>query len=258
MITGASTACLYPMETEKSLKVLLEQGYRCFEVFINSFSEMERPFLSELKAMGEHYGAKFVSVHPFTSMYEKSLLFGSYPRRTEDGFAFYMKYMEAAAFLGAKHVVIHGIGGHLEPKAYWERFGELYRRAASTGARPAQENVRWFPEADPAFMKGMREYLGDDCGFVLDVKQCRVTGYPIEDMIEAMGDKLKHVHLSDARGEKTCLLPGAGDFDMEGFRRQLERAGFDGSIVTEVYREVFGELDELGQSRAALEKAFLC
>ena len=101
MQTGISTACLYPMETEKSLEILLKQGYRCFEVFLNSAREMEKPFLRELKAMGSCYGASFVSVHPFTAAMESMLLFGDYPRRTEEGMDFYLRYAEAAAYLGA-------------------------------------------------------------------------------------------------------------------------------------------------------------
>lgn len=261
MTPGVSTACLYPLETEKALALLLEQGYRCFEVFLNSFREMERPFLRELKAMGDHYGAQFVSVHPFTAAMESPLLFQTYPRRTEEGFAIYLKYLEAAAFLGAKYVVIHGAPRQnkwLEDEAYWERFGELYRQAASTGARPAQENVRTYKSLDPAFLRGMREYLGEDCAFVLDVKQCRITGFSPEEVGRAMGDRLVHVHLSDCRGEELCLLPGAGCFDLPAFRRQLESWGYDGAIVTEVYRTSFGEVDELEKARLVVEKAFLC
>ncbi len=261
MTPGVSTACLYPLETEKALRVLLEQGYRCFEVFLNSFGEMERPFLAELKAMGDAYGARFVSVHPFTAVMESPLLFQTYPRRTEEGFRLYLKFLEAAAFLGAKYVVIHGAPQRsqwLEDEAYWERFGELTRRGRDTGARPAQENVRTYKSLDPAFLRGMREYLGDDCAFVLDVKQCRITGQPIEAVSAAMGDKLCHVHLSSCQGEKLCLLPGEGDFDLVAFRRHLEGMGYTGAVITEVYRESFGQAEELGKSRLAVEKAFLC
>lgn len=31
--TGISTACLYPLETEKALELLLEEGFRHFEIF---------------------------------------------------------------------------------------------------------------------------------------------------------------------------------------------------------------------------------
>lgn len=260
METGISTACLYPMETEKALELLLQLGYRCFEVFFNSFREIERPFLRELKAMARHYGARFVSVHPFTAAAESPLLFQTYERRTEEGFQLYLKYMEAAAFLGAGYVVIHGSPQRsmwLDDEAYWERFGKLYRWAAPTGARPAQENVRTYKSLDPAFLKGMREYLGEDCAFVLDVKQCRITGQAIETVAAAMGGKLCHVHLSDCRGGEPCLLPGAGEFSLAGFRQLLEGMGYRGAVITEVYRSGFQGYDELEKSRNVMENIFL-
>ena len=100
--------------------------------------------------------------------------------------------------------------------------------------------------------------MGEDCAFVLDVKQCRLSGFSIEDVAGAMGDRLCHVHLSGCREGEACLLPGAGDFDLAGFRRLLERAGYQGAVVTEVYRSGFGEPGELEKSRAVLEKAFGC
>ena len=107
MLTGASTACLYPMETERSLELLLELGCRRFEVFLNCGEELRPPFLRELKRRAVAYGAAFTSVHPFTSAMESSLLFGDYPRRTREAFDLYRRYMAAAAYLGGRWVVIH-------------------------------------------------------------------------------------------------------------------------------------------------------
>ena len=97
MNTGISTACLYPMETERALQTLLDLGYRRFEVFLNCMEELQPPFLRELKHRADAVGAEFVSVHPFTSAVESSLLFGDYPRRTKEAFDFYRRYFAAAA-----------------------------------------------------------------------------------------------------------------------------------------------------------------
>lgn len=254
--TGISTACLYPMETEESLALLLSLGYRRFEVFLNAFSELEKPFLTKLRSMAEAYGAVFCSVHPLTSSIETLLLFGDYPRRTEEGFRLYAKYAEAAAFLGGKYVVIHGQRrgtGTLSDREYWERFGELSRFSSQTGAIPAQENVRDHRSCDPAFLRGMREYLKEDVSFVLDVKQCRMSNCAVEETAAAMGDRLCHVHLSDSDRERPCLLPGMGKFDLPRFCLLLERMDFHGAIITEVYRRNFGEPRELEAARNYLE-----
>ena len=259
METGISTACLYPMETERALDLLLGLGFRRFEVFLNCESELQRPFLRELKARAHEYGAVFTSVHPFTSAMESSLLFGNYPRRTAEAFAFYRRYCEAAAYLGGKYVVIHGQPqghGKLPDEGYWQRFGELYRIGYEEGAFPAQENVRQHRGAAPAFIAGMRQYLGEDCAFVLDVKQCRMAGVEIGDMARAMGPRLLHVHLSDGAPGRPCLLPGAGEMELTPFRRLLEGLGFGGVVVTEVYRDSFSQVEELANSLSYTKKAF--
>lgn len=251
METGISTACLYPMETETALEHLLELGFRRFEVFLNCMEELEMPFLRELKRRADAYGATFVSIHPFTSAIESTLLFGNYPRRTREGRDFYRRYLAAAAYLGGKYVVIHGQpAGHgsLSDQGYWQRFGELYRLGQEEGAWPAQENVRRHRAADPAFLRGMRQYLGEDCAFVLDVKQCELSGFPLEETRVAMGNRLVHVHLSDHTGEESCLLPGKGSFDMVNLLKKLQAQGFSGTLVTEVYRRNFGEEQELQDS----------
>ena len=259
MKTGVSTACLYPLEPERSLDLLLQLGYRRFEVFPNCMEELSPAYLRDLKSRADAYGAEFVSLHPFTSAMESSLLFGDYPRRTREAFDFYRRYMAAAAYLGAKYVVIHGQPqghGKLPDEGYWQRFGELYRIGYEEGAFPAQENVRQHRGAVPAFIAGMRQYLGEDCAFVLDVKQCRMMGHPVEEVARAMGDRLCHVHLSDCREGRPCLLPGAGAFDLAGFRALLEEFHYQGAVITEVYRDNFGGTEELEQARQAVEEAF--
>ena len=77
MKIGVSTACMYPMETEKSLEMLLSMGVRTFEVFLNTFSEMEESFIQGLKRQIDAAGARIVSVHPFTCSFEKyAVLYG--------------------------------------------------------------------------------------------------------------------------------------------------------------------------------------
>ena len=47
---GASTANLYPLETERALDCLLELGFRELEVFLNTESEAEETFIRRLRA----------------------------------------------------------------------------------------------------------------------------------------------------------------------------------------------------------------
>ena len=52
MKTGVSTACLYPLEPERSLDLLLQLGYRRFEVFPNCMEELSPAYLRDLKGPG--------------------------------------------------------------------------------------------------------------------------------------------------------------------------------------------------------------
>ncbi len=54
MKLGASTACFYPLETEKALLKVTELGYKYAEVFMNAPSELEEPFLKQLNTIAKN------------------------------------------------------------------------------------------------------------------------------------------------------------------------------------------------------------
>ena len=79
MHLGLSTACLYPMATEESLSRLLGRGFRLFEIFINTASELEEGYYQkELCSRLKQAGALVTSIHPFTSAFENMLLFSNH------------------------------------------------------------------------------------------------------------------------------------------------------------------------------------
>ena len=108
MMIGASTANLYPMLTEEALDTLLGLGFRSLEVFLNTESEIAPGFLRLLRDKADAAGARIVSVHPFISGLEPYLLFSAYERRFRDGLDLYARIFEAAAFLRAELVIMHG------------------------------------------------------------------------------------------------------------------------------------------------------
>lgn len=73
MKLGASTACFYPLETEKALLKVTELGYKYAEVFMNAPSELEEPFLKQLNTIAKDGGTDIVSVHPFSSFMESTV-----------------------------------------------------------------------------------------------------------------------------------------------------------------------------------------
>ena len=83
MKVGISTACLYPMETKLALQTLLEKGFRHFEIFFNTYREIQPDYVRTLKSLLDEYGASVKSIHPFTSGFEGMLLFSNYETRTQ-------------------------------------------------------------------------------------------------------------------------------------------------------------------------------
>lgn len=256
MEIGASSACFYPLETEKSLLHIAELGFRHCEIFINSPSELSRSFISEIKTIKDAYGMDIVSLHPYGSFAEGYNFFSGYYRRFQDGVEDYKRYFDAAHNLGARYIVMHGARKRIDisMQEYAERFGKLNSVAQSFGCNIAHENVVKFVSAYPEFMAYLKKHLGDDFKMVLDVKQARRAGVDVNDFIDTMGKSIAHVHLSDFSAERDCIPPSEqGLFDFEGLFRSLHKAGYDGRYIIELYSNGFLKRKEIKQSALYLE-----
>lgn len=250
MYCAISTACLYPLETEKSLKILLKQGFRNFEFFLNCESEFSDGFISELISMLDGYGAKACSVHLFMSGLEPYMFFSDYMRRFNDGVAQYRRYFSKAAKLGAKVVVFHGDrrDGRISIEKFCERFGILSEAAAGEGVTLAQENVARCRSATIENILAMKRILGDRIKFVLDVKQALRAGESPICMCDAMGESIALIHLSDNKSGHDCLLPGTGTFDIANLCGRLAEKSYDGPLVIEVYNNAYKNYGDLAKS----------
>lgn len=256
MYCAISTACLYPLETEKSLKILLEQGFRNFEFFLNCESEFSDEFLSMLTSMLDAYNAKVCSVHLFMSGLEPYIFFSDYMRRFNDGVDQYRRYFSKAAKIGASVVVFHGDrrDGKLSIEKFCERFKVLSEAASGEGVTLAQENVARCRSATIENVLAMKRILGDKIKFVLDVKQAIRAGESPVEMCGAMGKNIALVHLSDSTPEHDCLLPGMGTFDIGELRGCLAQNSYDGPLVIEVYSNACKNYDELAKTSGYMAK----
>lgn len=246
MYPGISTACLYPMETEKALRMLAEKGVEAAEVFINSQSELAPGYLRELRRVADSFGMRLLSLHPFTSGMEPMLFFSTYHRRFEDGRNFYRTYYQAASILGADIVVFHGniVQFRMELGEYFDRFGVLMEDARKEGCLLCHENVSRCTGRSPLFFREMAKQL-PDARFVFDVKQAVRAGEDVFEFVEEMGERIAHVHISDHTPQEDCLPIGKGVFHIQEFLSYLGSIGFSGGVIVELYRENFGEFVEL-------------
>lgn len=254
---GASTACFYPLETEKALKKVVDLGFKNTEIFMNAMSELDEPFVKELSAIADERSVNIVSVHPFSSFLESSCIFTDYKRRFDDFIGIYDKTCHAAAMLGARYVVIHGAVAKpkipIPDERYFERFSRLVEIGRREGVTVCQENVNRFKSQSIDFCKKMRQNLGSDFNMVFDIKQTVRASQDTFDFLNEFKNEIKHVHISDNARYGDCLPPGKGDFDFKRLKSILDSVNYDGSYVIEIYSGSLDVAKELKESKVYLE-----
>ncbi|MBR5826135.1 MAG: sugar phosphate isomerase/epimerase [Clostridia bacterium] len=257
MNIGASSACFYPLETEKSFRKICEMGFSHSEIFFNSHSELNPDFLKEIIRTKNHYGVTVTSLHPYRSFSEGYDFFSEYKRRFYDAMEDYKKYFSAAAELGARYIVMHGSKGKREIslEEYAERFGELNRIAEAFGCTVAHENVVNFASATPDFMRFMKSYLGNSFKAVLDVKQARRAGFDYKEFIDVLGENIVHVHLSDFDTAHDCIPPSEkGLFDFSALFTDLKNIDYKGDGIVELYSDGYKDSSEIVYAAEYLRK----
>ena len=255
MNIGISTACFYPMETEKALLELAKSGAKTIEIFFNADCELDGNIYGEIKRIVRENGMTVLSVHPYTSAIETMTLFGDYPRRLTAILDVYNRYFEIMNDLGAKVFVLHGAlrSAHFlktpdGEKLYLERYSMLYELGKKQGVAVAQENVSYCKSGDPEFLRRMRNQLGDGCAFVLDVKQAIRSGLDVFEVMDIMGDRLAHCHLSDNTPDHDCVPVGKGRLDFGRFAEKLKSRNYGGGIILELYSSGFADPSQLLES----------
>lgn len=258
MKLGVSTSCFYPLETEVSLENLGKAGIKHTEIFFNALSELKQSFVDILLDIQKEYGITVGSIHPTMSLAESFMIFSNYDRRYREAEEQYRRYSEIAAQLGAKYIIMHGgkPNGILTDEEYCERYMRLKEITRENGADILQENVVRFRAGEIDFLRSMRDILGEDAAFCIDLKQSLRCGYDPYSLIEEFSDNIKHYHISDHSISSDCLLPGDGGFDFESFFSVLKQKGFDGSCIIEVYKDCYRSYQDIYDSFANFEKYY--
>lgn len=258
MDIGLSSACFYPLETEKSLIRAGEAGAKTVEVFMNAHSEFLPEYLKELAKIRDNYGMKIASVHTMGSFTESYHLFSSYNRRyyeaRETSFKRHFDVMHA---LDAEILVMHGIKkpGSITDEEYFERFGYLTRMGKAEGLKICQENVVHYRSESPDFLASMGEYIGDDFNMVFDIKQSVRTGINPFEFAEKLHKYIRHIHISDHNAEKDCFVPCKnGTFDFKKFFELMKKHDYKGDYIIELYENGYENDKELTFAMNELKK----
>lgn len=256
MKAGISTSCFYPQTPEEAVAYLSACRIPNIEIFVNSFFELGKDYLKELGVVLRHGGVHVLSIHPFTCGMEPILFFSDYERRVEDGLEMYRHYFQAANELGAKILVLHGDrrGSNCSEERYFERFSRLARLGKEFGVTVAQENVERCRSGELSFLRRMKEALGMEAQFVLDVKQARRSGEDPMTFLETLGENICHLHISDGGTAGDCLPIGRGEMDFAAFFEKLRELQYEGGVILELYRQNYNGREELIQSYEKLRE----
>ena len=184
------------------------------------------------------------------------MIFSNYERRYYEAEEQYRRYSEIAARFGAKYIIMHGgkPNGLTTDEEYCERYMRLKDVTRENGVTVLQENVVRYRAGDIEFLRSMRDILGDDAEFCIDLKQSLRCGYDPYTLINEFSKNIKHYHISDHSVASDCLLPGNGGFDFAEFFKTLKNTGYRGAAVIEVYNNAYKEYGEVFRSYRALKE----
>ena len=258
MDIGLSSACFYPLETEKSVVRACETGAKTIEVFMNANSEFEPQFVKNLAEICKQYGVRVASVHTMGSFTESFHLFSSYKRRFyEAKDTSFKRHFDVMHTLDAEILVMHGIKkpGSIPDEEYFDRFGELIRMGKAEGLKVCQENVVHYRSESPDLLMRMCEYIGDDFNMVFDIKQSIRTGVNPYDFAEKLHKYIRHIHISDHNSEKDCIVPCKnGTFDFKKFFDMMKKYDYKGDYIIELYENGYESDKEITFALNELKK----
>jgi len=104
------------------------------------------------------------------------------------------------------------------------------------GIMPRPEQVLWVFERLDC----------DNIGALIDCSHWGIIGYDIDVFLQALGDRLWHIHLRDSTGPDSAdrkqsleLTPGKGTVDFARLAQALDRVGYNGDVSLEFeYRDM--------------------
>lgn len=260
MRVGISTASLFNrVPTESAFDVLRQMRVDTTEVFLNTFSEYEKPFADALVARKGTINVH--SVHALSTQFEPQL-FTANARVRADAENIFKKVCYAGAVLGAKYFTFHG-PVRLKDKEYvfdyaklGDRINQLSEIAQAYGLRISYENVHWTYFNNPDYFRRLKLQC-PNLGATLDIKQAMQSGINVYKFLDVMADRLTTVHLCDYNAKGETRIPGQGKFNFEKLFRELDALNINVQMFVEVYTQDYRDLNELKESYDYLAKMLI-
>ncbi|WP_107774817.1 sugar phosphate isomerase/epimerase family protein [Nocardioides sediminis] len=229
-LVALSTASVYPESTAHAFAWAAQLGYDAVEVMVGVDSLSQQT--AALQQLSEHHEMPICAIHSPCLLWTQRV-WGTEPWGKLERSA------ELAVAVGADVVVVH-------PPFRWQKeyaAGFVDGIAAleeSTGIAFAVENM--YPWRASS-RRGMEMYLpGWDpsdqeyANTTIDLSHAAIARSDVVAMAERLGDRLRHVHLTDGSGsaKDEHLVPGRGGMRAEEFLTHLAGRDFAGHIVLEI------------------------
>ena len=229
-----STTCVHPFCLEDAFRIARRLGFDGLEIMVTN--DPETRSAARLRQLSRSYRLPVLSIHA-PVLVRAQLAWGLDPSAKLERAA------DLARAVGAPTVVAH-------PAYSWQwryarEFEAIVERTESRfGIGIAVENM--FPYRivglDVASFVPSHDPVAIDCASAtLDFSHAALAGRDSLELALALGDRLRHVHLSDGtlshdegRMLDEHLIPGHGTQPVAEVLQHLSRSGFTGSIVAEV------------------------
>jgi sugar phosphate isomerase/epimerase len=226
---GLSTSSVYPESSAHAFGYAAALGYDAVEVMVIDAASQS---IDAVRRLSDHHGV------PVSAIHAPCLLFTQRVWGTEP-WGKLERSAEMAQAVGAEVVVVH-------PPFRWQKeyaanfVDGIAALEESTGIAFAVENM--YPWRASS-RRGVEMYLpgwdpSDEpyANTTIDLSHAAIAKDDPVAMAERLGERLRHVHLTDGTGsaKDEHLVPGRGRMDAAGFLRHLAATGFAGEIVLEI------------------------
>jgi sugar phosphate isomerase/epimerase len=224
-----STASCYPESAASAFELAARLGYDGVEVMVWTDPVSQDP--DALRRLSDHYGLPVLALHAPCLLITQRVW-------SREPWIKLVRAQEAAEMLGASTVVVH-------PPFIWQRdyargfVDGIERMRDESDVVFAVENM--FPwragsREIPAYAPDWNPVDDDYRELTLDLSHTAVSGSDALAMLDAMGDRLAHLHLADGSGSSKDehLVPGRGTQPCSAVLDRLARRGFAGTVVLEV------------------------
>jgi sugar phosphate isomerase/epimerase len=224
-----SSAAFFAKPLSETFRLVAETGYSGVEVMVTKDTTSQDP--RRMRELADEHDLSIGAIHAPCLLLTRKV-WGT------DPVGKIYRAIEVAEEAGVPTVVVH-------PPYRWqlgyrrwleERLPGLTERTGITVAVENMFPVR-FGERGVTFHANQDlEEIEGIPNIVFDTSHAAVAGHDVVETRRRLGDRIRHVHLSDnaGRGWDSHLPPGEGVLDLDGFLEDLATDGYGGTISLEV------------------------